>query len=159
MTKNRRRYAPVIFLAGIFAFSATTTAVDLNTEIPATTTVTIRSEMERGMKAMPNPLDFEIAYYSDAVSAVENRNRQQNTLSEPFEFGFHYAMWHEFWNLLSMGFYKAESSRRLAVATMHIDFVLTMAIQKRLGLSDEDIASIASVIYVENENALFFQSC
>ena len=67
--------------------AVTATAADLNTEVPTTTRVTIRSEIERGISAAPNPLDFSILHYNDAVQAVENRNKQQNTDSEPFRFG------------------------------------------------------------------------
>jgi hypothetical protein len=145
----------LLLVFSVFAFSATAPAVDLNAEIPKTTPVTTRSEIERGMKAAPNPLDVRLLNYMDAFFAVENRNKQQNTLSEPFRFGLYYAMWHEFWQLLSNGFYKTDADRGLAVATVNIYFLMTMALQKRVGLSDEDIASVASITYVDQENAIF----
>jgi hypothetical protein len=59
-----------ILLAGLFAFitakfsfaqntpTPTATAADLNTEVPATTRVTIRTEIERGMSAAPSTFGY-----------------------------------------------------------------------------------------------------
>ena len=64
-------------------------------------------------------------------------------------------MWHEFWQLLSHGFYRNEADRGLAAVTVEIYFTFTMALQKSLGLSDDDIAGVALITYVDHENAIF----
>jgi hypothetical protein len=165
----------LILLAGLFAFitakfspaqvtpssaqntpTPTATVADhLNTEVPATTRVTIRTEIERGMNAAPNEVDFSILNYNDAVKAVEDRNKQKNTDSKPFQFGLNYAAWHELWRSLSFGVYRSQADRNLAEVSAHVFFVLTMAYQKNLGLSDDDIRSVASVTYVNDESAIF----
>jgi hypothetical protein len=100
-------------------------------------------------------LDIPIGNYNDAVKAVENRNKQQNTDSKPFQFGLNYAAWHELWLSLSIGIYRNPADRKYAEVSAQIFFVFTMALQKILGLSDDDIRNVASAKYVDNENAIF----
>jgi hypothetical protein len=165
--RKRMNASKLILLAGLFAFitaefsfaqntpTPTATAADLNTEIPATTRVTVRTEIERGMNAAPSTTDFSILHYNEAVEAVENRNKQKNTYSKPFQFGLNYAVWHDLWLSLSTGIYRNQTPRNLAETYAEISFAFTMALQKMLGLSDDDIKSVASAKYVDNENAIF----
>jgi hypothetical protein len=148
------------FITAEFSFAQnaptpTATAAVLDTEIPATTRVTIRSEIERGMNAAPDSLDVPIFNYNDAVKAVEDRNKQKNTYSQPFQFGLNYAAWHELWLSLSFGIYRNPAYRKYAESSVDLFFVFTMALQKILGLSDDDIRSVAYSKYVNNENAIF----
>lgn len=117
--------------------------------------VTLRTEIERGLSAAPNPVWIPIRNYSEAVQDITKLNITQNTESAGFEFGLHYAAWHRLWACLRDSFYRSDQQRQQAITEANYFYVLADIQQRNLRLSDEDVAQLAGSMYVTNERTDF----
>lgn len=74
-------------------------SADLNA--PGQKTVTVRSEIQRGMQAMSQvmlPTAMQRHY-----EAIKSANQQKNTDTDGFLYGLNYMSWHRGWSAASLG--------------------------------------------------------
>jgi hypothetical protein len=136
--------------AALLLYTGTPHAADLDDPV-ARPLATLRTEIDRGMSATPNPLDFDILNYDDAIHQILNYTKQRYTDTAALEFGLYYKAWHELWRLLSDGFYRRAADAQLARTEAKLNFVMARQIQKNLGLTDAQVKEVAHPYYVDGQ--------
>jgi hypothetical protein len=117
--------------------------------------VTMATEVDRGMSACPDFLNIDVTDHLNAVYGVENTNKQRNTNTKPFQFGLYYLAWHRVWSQLNFGIPKEKTARDLEIAHVALLFAVTKALREQLGLSVEDVRTLAGIYYEPNEDERF----
>jgi hypothetical protein len=142
----------ILILANIFAALAAN-AADLNA--PMTKPITLRSEIERGIRAVSGLSPADALNFDRSVEGIINANQQANTDTKGFLYGVNYAAWHALWLALSSDAYPDKLEMDVAVAHAEIYFKVSNKLRAELDLTDHNIRVAAGTVYIANEEARF----
>ena len=143
-------------LKTIFPFLIALSVQGVDLDAPMKKEITIRSEIQRGLAAVAAlPPPTIPLYYHRSVTALVYENQQRNEDTPGFVFGVNYATWHILWNALSSRSYSDPFEDRIAAGHANICYTIAVEMQKKLGLSDEELAKVCGKYFMKDEVARF----